>query len=106
MWHHGAAIAGVVTPTASNTKPLTDVARSCNTFTAGGGSWSDGALAELVSTLAGQVAGDAAARNFNRWPLGSTSTNNRFVTVPPAKGSWEEEVRRPVTRTMPGSKSS
>ncbi|GLC61074.1 hypothetical protein PLESTB_001713500 [Pleodorina starrii] len=58
----------------------------------GDGPWSDSSLEGLVRRLAAHIPPDVAARNFERWPLQSTHSNQRFVTLPPAKGSWEAEV--------------
>ncbi|KXZ41513.1 hypothetical protein GPECTOR_421g281 [Gonium pectorale] len=54
--------------------------------------WSDAALGNAVDSLADRLPREAVRRNFNRWPLQSITTNNRFVTLPPSRGSWQEEV--------------
>ncbi|GLI63306.1 hypothetical protein VaNZ11_006213, partial [Volvox africanus] len=56
------------------------------------GPWSDSALRDLLDRLAGLIPAESARRNSDRWPLGSTSPNQRFVTLPPTKGSWEAEI--------------
>ncbi|KAG2430832.1 hypothetical protein HXX76_009806 [Chlamydomonas incerta] len=75
-----------------------------------GGAWSDAALVAAVDGLkgrlqAGGAAGDAAGgggggggegpavgRNSRRWPPQSVRSGQRFVTLPPARGSWGDEV--------------
>ncbi len=57
--------------------------------------WSDSSLHGLVDRLAAQLPSEPVRRNFERWPLWATSSNQRFVTLPPSKGSWKAEVRGP-----------
>ncbi|KAG2495553.1 hypothetical protein HYH03_006496 [Edaphochlamys debaryana] len=56
------------------------------------GVWSPSALASAVDALAASIPPEAASRNFGRWPLGSITSQQRFVTLPGARGSWQEEV--------------
>lgn len=52
------------------------------------GVWSDGALEQLVTQLATEIAGDPVARNFQRWPvMGVKVWPNHFVGA-----TWEEEL--------------
>ena len=56
------------------------------------GPWSDAAVQGLVQELRGKLGPGPAARNFDRWPMQSISTNHRYITIPWSPGSWEAEV--------------
>ncbi|KAG2445080.1 hypothetical protein HYH02_008947 [Chlamydomonas schloesseri] len=73
-----------------------------------GGAWSDSALVAAVDGLKQQLLqagssgsggggggadeGPAVGRNTRRWPPQSVRSGQRFVTLPPARGSWQDEV--------------
>ncbi len=67
----------------------------------GGGPWSDAALSGAVEALAAAVGEAAVGRNAARWPPGSLSPNQPFTRLPPYRGSWQAEVRRPAAPRHP-----